>query len=130
MADIAYAEDDEDEDEDEDEEDEDDDEEEDEDRQESTSNTTSSTSPSKARTQVITRYEVRKVTRVIEVTPPEYTTDGDGDGLVDALDPHPTIPETRFFTDTDEDSVPDAFDQHPGEDDFLYLETANPKIGQ
>lgn len=47
-----------------------------------------------------------------------YDKDTDGDGIVDALDPHPTIPEQEFFTDSDGDGVPDAYDQYPGHDDF------------
>lgn len=53
---------------------------------------------------------------------PGFSTDTDGDGLVDAIDPHPTINEKLFFTDSDGDTVPDALDQHPNEDDYSYME--------
>jgi len=51
-----------------------------------------------------------------------YDKDSDGDKLVDALDPNPTIPEQDFFTDTDNDSIPDVLDEYPNEDDFLYVD--------
>lgn len=53
---------------------------------------------------------------------PGYDLDTDGDGLVDALDPNPTISEKDLFTDTDGDGIANFFDKHPGEDDFTYLE--------
>lgn len=69
-----------------------------------------------------TRYETRRVERTVVVTPEEYLSDADGDGLVDAIDPHPDRPERDFFTDSDGDAVADAFDLHPGEDDFAFSE--------
>lgn len=56
------------------------------------------------------------------VTDPAYTTDTDGDGLVDAIDPNPTIPQPAFFSDSDGDTIPDAFDAHPGEDDLSFVQ--------
>ncbi len=82
----------------------------------------SQTSISSVQTQTITRYEVRSVTKVVDVTPAEYLIDTDGDGLVDAVDPHPTVPESEFWTDTDRDSIPNAYDLHHDEDDFTYFE--------
>lgn len=77
---------------------------------------------SKTVTTYVTRYETRQVSKVVTVTPPEYRTDTDGDGLVDAIDPDPNRHQRDYFTDTDGDSVSDAFDRHPGEDDFAYVE--------
>lgn len=51
-----------------------------------------------------------------------YDKDSDGDKLVDAIDPNPTIPQSELFTDDDGDSVPNANDAHKGEDDYLYQE--------
>lgn len=69
----------------------------------------------------------KQVTKQIPVD--GYDTDSDDDGLVDALDPHPTIPEQRFFTDTDGDGVPDSNDQFPGKDDFFtFSDTADTNI--
>ena len=82
----------------------------------------SQTNPIPVQTQTITRYEVRSVTKVVDVTPEDYLKDTDGDGLVDAIDPHPAIPESEFWTDTDGDSIPNAYDLHHDEDDFAYVE--------
>jgi hypothetical protein len=49
-----------------------------------------------------------------------FDVDTDKDGLVDAIDPNPTIHEKLLYTDSDNDSVPDALDKIPNEDDFLY----------
>lgn len=57
-------------------------------------------------------------------TDPGYASDGDGDGLVDALDPDPAIAQTAYFTDDDGDSVPNALDSWPGADDLLALDPA------
>ncbi len=50
-----------------------------------------------------------------------YDIDSDGDLLVDAIDPHPTIDERKLFTDSDGDTVADAYDMYDGSDDFLYV---------
>jgi hypothetical protein len=51
-----------------------------------------------------------------------YNIDSDKDGLVDAIDPNPSISEKLLFTDTDKDSVSDALDKHLGENDFSFIE--------
>lgn len=61
------------------------------------------------------------VTETYIETDPGYGTDSDADGLVDALDPDPAIPQTAYFTDDDGDSVPNALDAWPGADDLLAL---------
>ena len=58
----------------------------------------------------------------IKVIDKGYETDSDKDLLVDAIDPHPQIPEINFFTDSDGDTVSDAYDTYPGKDDFTYVE--------
>jgi len=73
-------------------------------------------------TTYVTQYVTRQVSKVVTVTPQEYQTDTDGDGLVDAIDPNPKRRQQDYFTDSDGDSVPDAFDRHPGEDDLAYSE--------
>lgn len=67
-------------------------------------------------------YKTVYVTKVITTLDPKFTRDIDGDGIVDGLDPHPTIPEKDFFTDDDNDGVPNAFDKHKEEDDYAYFE--------
>jgi hypothetical protein len=62
------------------------------------------------------------VTQYITSVEPGYNTDTDGDQLVDAIDPDPTIPQSEFYTDDDKDSVPNAFDKHKGEDDLSYTD--------
>ncbi|MFA9262675.1 MAG: hypothetical protein ACEQSB_05015 [Undibacterium sp.] len=57
-------------------------------------------------------------------TDPGYASDGDGDGLVDALDPDPAIAQTAYFTDDDGDSVPNALDNWAGVDDLLVIDPA------
>jgi hypothetical protein len=52
----------------------------------------------------------------------DYALDSDKDGLVDAIDPDPKVPQTQYFTDSDNDGVPDVFDKHPGENDFLFVD--------
>jgi hypothetical protein len=69
--------------------------------------------------------EERPVVETYVETDPGYDTDGDGDGLVDALDPDPTMPQTAYFTDDDGDSVPNALDTRPGADDILALDELN-----
>lgn len=61
------------------------------------------------------------VTTYVTVVDSGYDIDTDGDGLVDAIDPHPSTPEVLLYTDSDNDSVPDANDAYPDEDDFLYI---------
>ncbi len=76
----------------------------------------------KTKTTYETRYVTRQVSKVMTVTPPEYRTDTDKDGLVDAIDPDPTTAQQEYFTDTDGDSVANAYDLHHDEDDFAYSE--------
>ncbi|HWQ60194.1 MAG TPA: hypothetical protein VN420_03530 [Candidatus Fimivivens sp.] len=97
-----------------DEEDEEDDDEEDDD---------GGSGSSKVVTTYVTQYVTKQVPTTVTVTPSEYLTDTDGDGLVDAIDPDPTHREQEYFTDSDGDSVPDIFDRHHGEDDFAYVES-------
>lgn len=68
-----------------------------------------------------TTTTTKPVIRYITIVDPGFDVDSDGDKLVDALDPNPTIPEQDFFTDDDDDGVPNVSDEHPGEDDYLYL---------
>ncbi|NTW75519.1 MAG: hypothetical protein HGB34_01325 [Candidatus Moranbacteria bacterium] len=72
-----------------------------------------------------TRYETRQVEKTVVVTPEEYRTDRDGDGLVDAIDPDPSVHQWEYFTDTDGDAVPDAFDLHHDEDDLSFFENGD-----
>lgn len=60
--------------------------------------------------------------RYITVIDSGYDIDTDGDKLVDAIDPHPTINEYELFTDDDNDGVPNATDQYKGENDFLFVD--------
>lgn len=110
MVSSVYAEDDE-----EDEEDEEDD-----DNYSATTDTSSSSTSTK--TKSTPTYKTVYVTKVITTLDPKFTTDTDKDGIVDGLDPHPTISEIEFFTDDDNDGIPNAFDTHPGEDDYAYFE--------
>lgn len=73
-------------------------------------------------TQTTVVYEKRLVQKKVQVTPPEYTMDTDGDGLVDGLDPDPKVAQQEYFTDTDGDGVPNAFDRHHDGDDWAYVE--------
>ncbi len=82
-----------------------------------------------SKTIYVTEYQERQVSRIVVVTPPEYRTDSDGDGLVDAIDPEPRRRQQEYFTDTDGDSVADAFDMHHDEDDFLYDEAGTDTDG-
>ena len=79
-------------------------------------------SGTKTVTTYVTKYETKQVSSTVLVTPPEYQTDTDGDGLVDAIDPDPKVRQQEYFTDTDGDSVANAFDRHHGEDDLTYSE--------
>lgn len=76
-----------------------------------------------------TQYKTETITvpatpvyRYVTVYDPGYDRDTDKDGLVDAIDPNPTIPEIDLFTDTDGDGIPNAHDLYPNEDDFNYIE--------
>lgn len=80
-------------------------------------------------TTYVTQYVTKQVPTVVTVTPPEYQTDTDQDGLVDAIDPDPTHRQQDYFTDSDGDSVPDIYDRHPGEDDFAYVESGTDADG-
>lgn len=127
---VIFAEDDEDEDEDhEDEEDEEDDHDDDDDRYKEEDDdeqkieyiieevVPNKTTLGPAQTTTTTKPVIRYIT----IVDPGFDVDTDGDKLVDALDPNPTIPEQDFFTDDDDDGVPNISDEHPGEDDYLYL---------
>lgn len=96
---------------------------------EASTRSSGSSSSAKAVTTYVTKYETRQVSKVVTVTPPEYGTDTDGDGLVDAIDPDPNRPQKDYFTDSDGDSVPDAYDRHPGEDDLAYVESGTDQNG-
>lgn len=69
--------------------------------------------------------EERPVVETYIETDPGYDTDGDDDGLVDALDPDPITPQSAYFTDDDGDSIPNALDTRPGTDDILALDELN-----
>lgn len=112
---VSFAEDDEkDEDEKEDEEDDDDDEEED-DEEDEVVYEKSNPSPN------VTTLSPQ-VVRLITIVDPGFGKDSDKDGLVDAIDPNPTVNQKLYFTDSDNDGVPDATDTHPGDDDFKFIE--------
>ncbi|MEI8103641.1 MAG: hypothetical protein WCG84_01915 [Candidatus Moraniibacteriota bacterium] len=84
--------------------------------------TTTSSSSSTTKTVLVPQAPVTVTTWVPvtkQIPADGYGIDTDNDGLVDALDPHPTIPEQLFFTDTDGDGVPDSDDQFPGRNDFF-----------
>lgn len=98
-----------------DDEDEDEEEEEDEDYEDSDDET-----PQESYETVV-QLAPQPIVKNVTVIDPEFTTDTDGDKLVDAIDPNPTIPQWKFFTDTDNDGVAEAFDLHPNENDFLYI---------
>ncbi len=66
--------------------------------------------------------EYRPVTTQVIVTEEAYAKDSDGDGLVDAIDPDPLVPQKEYFTDDDNDGVPNALDEHRGDDDFAYYQ--------
>jgi FtsZ-interacting cell division protein ZipA len=66
--------------------------------------------------------EYRSVPEKRTVTEVAYTLDTDGDALVDAIDPDPSIAQQEYFTDTDGDGMPNALDLHHDEDDFAYFE--------
>jgi hypothetical protein len=62
--------------------------------------------------------ETKSIPVKVVTIAPEYSTDTDGDKLVDAIDPNPDVPQEKYFTDSDSDGVPDAFDQYPDANDF------------
>lgn len=101
-----------------DEDDEDDERDDEDDNQKKTVSSTEQSVTTKT-TYVVTYKQVEKKEVVL---PEEYQRDTDGDVLVDALDPHPNIPEQQYFTDDDDDAVANAFDVYPGEDDLLTLD--------
>lgn len=70
-------------------------------------------------------YKTVLVTKVVTTLDPVFTTDQDGDRIVDGLDPHPRVHEREYFTDIDDDGIANAFDKHSGEDDFAYYEQEN-----
>lgn len=118
----VYAEDEDDEDEedeededDEDERDDDDDEDEDEDEDEDRYK------ESDQKVTNIPAVTTKPVIRYITLVDPGFNIDTDHDGLVDAIDPNPTISEIDFFTDDDGDSVPNALDTVKGADDYQYM---------
>lgn len=80
-------------------------------------------SEQKEKTQYVVEYVPvqGQPTQPQSTLPLTFTIDTDGDKLVDAIDPHPTISELKFFTDTDNDTVADAYDVYTGEDDFKYV---------
>ncbi len=87
------------------------------------STASSSTKPKTKTIQVIKEViEYKPVTKTIVVTEAAYAKDTDGDGLVDAIDPSPLVPQSEYFTDTDGDGIPNALDKHHDEDDFAYYE--------
>lgn len=114
----VYAEDDEDENEDDDEEDDD-------------NHTASTTSTTKEIKTIKTKpvYKTVYFTNVIATLDPIFTTDTDKDGIVDGLDPHPTVSEKEYFTDEDDDGIANAFDMYGGEDDYAYYEQDNDTNG-
>lgn len=74
-------------------------------------------------------YKTVLVTKIITTLDPIFTTDQDGDSLVDGLDPHPTMHEREYFTDDDDDGVPNVFDKYRDDDDFAYYEEENDENG-
>ncbi len=72
----------------------------------------------------------KQIEELIEASKPVFVTqidagydvDTDGDGLVDALDPNPTVHQKLYFTDTDNDSIPDFLDKFPNKDDLTQVE--------
>jgi len=111
---VVTADDDEDDDEDEDEDEDEDDEDDDEDERYEDSYETVE--------EYIVVEEPAPIISYITVFDAGYDKDTDGDSLVDALDPNPTVKESQFFTDDDKDGISNAYDTFPNEDDFLYLE--------
>ncbi|MDO8565866.1 MAG: hypothetical protein Q7S04_01605 [Candidatus Moranbacteria bacterium] len=85
--------------------------------------TSSSTKTTKVKS--VPTYKTVLVTKVVTTLDPQFTTDRDGDRIVDGLDPHPSVHEREYFTDVDDDGIADAFDEHSGEDDFAYYEQEN-----
>lgn len=81
------------------------------------------------KTKSVPIYKTVLVTKIITTLDPIFTTDQDGDRLVDGLDPHPTVPEREYFTDDDDDGVSNVFDMYRDEDDFAYYEEENDDNG-
>lgn len=111
-----------DDDEDEEDEEEDEDEDEDEDEEEYEEESVVETQKTKTIKVVKEVIEYRPVTETVIVTEAAYAADTDSDGLVDAIDPDPSVSQIEYFTDTDNDGVPNALDLYQGEDDFAYYE--------
>lgn len=81
--------------------------------------TTSPVKQQKVVTPVVVPPTFQTLTRYIKVIDSGYDGDTDGDGLVDAIDPDPSIPQEKYYTDSDGDTIPDALDKYPGVDDFF-----------
>lgn len=102
---------------------EDEDEGEDDEDDERVSRTTSSDTGAKTVTESVVEY--RPVTRTVIVTEETYVSDADGDLLVDAIDPDPSVKQSEYFTDIDGDGVPNALDRHHDEDDFVFFDDSD-----
>jgi hypothetical protein len=94
-----------------------------------TTSTTSSTTTTTTKTKSTPTYKTVLVEKVITTLDPIFTSDQDQDGIVDGLDPHPTVHEREYFTDEDNDGIANAFDMHQGEDDFTFYEQENDANG-
>lgn len=89
---------------------------------ESSSQEESSTTTTKIEKIAQNVVEYKPVTRTVIVTDEAYKTDSDGDLLMDALDPNPSVKQSEYFTDIDGDSVPNALDKHHDENDFVFFD--------
>ncbi len=123
----AWAREDEDEEDEHEDEDEEEDEHEEEDEDEDYTAPTSTEKETPKTEKVTVPKTIQTIVRqpVVETyieTEPGYASDGDGDGVVDALDPDPAVTQTAYFTDDDGDSVPNALDTWPGFDDLLAID--------
>jgi hypothetical protein len=103
--------------------------EEDEDEEDEDENKDQSPQTSTSKIKSVPIYKTVLVTKIITILDPIFTTDQDGDNLVDGLDPHPTMHEREYFTDDDDDGVSNAFDRYRDEDDFDYYEQENDENG-